>query len=144
MMFHLPQESEILRRDYLGITNGLDATRVILHWVDGSGEKDNYDNYINEEKRQEEVRALFMPSQQRADRAADVRSGGDFDEKTGDATLVFAPSVQLDDRKGLWFEVVGFGEYTPEAKQPLDAHEHAPLFPNGQKFGRAISVGVKR
>lgn len=140
----LPHEIEVIRRDFCDLIRGPDGQDVILHWVDQEGAVDEYGDAAAETDMTETVRAhVAQVANHNVSVRAVARERG-IDVQTGDTVFLFLPDVDLSDRPGLWIEVEGLGEFTPEAKPALDAHAHSVLAPSGQKMVQEIYCRVRR
>ncbi|MBE7466758.1 MAG: hypothetical protein HS116_25085 [Planctomycetes bacterium] len=138
MNFLQPHEMDLIRRDFQDLLAGLDATPVTLHWVTGSGPKDAYGRYAEEQAHTLDVRAVVNPPDQRA-----VEKQAALDLKTGDTIFLFPSDVNLD-LEGLWFEVPSLGDFVPDAHTPVAAHTQPVLLASGERFAQEVRARPKR
>lgn len=140
-----PHEINAIRQDMKRLIDGPDGADVILHWLTSSGTPDVYGRPTTETEVTAGVRAHVQPVTNHNVSVRAVQRQLVTDLQTGDVVFLFHDSLDLSNKNGLWVEVPGMGDFTPEAKPvPTAAHAHAVLFPSGQKFIQEIYARVKR
>lgn len=143
MKFILPAERLQIQRDLKEMVNGEQGCNITIHWTEEEGAKDEYGRSATQTEVTEIVRGAVFPASQRADRAKDVERRPMVDHQIGDVSICFTPEVQLKGRKGIWFEVVGVGNYVPDAKGLLAISQASPFYISGETFIREISCKVR-
>lgn len=143
MKFILPAERLQIQRDLKEMVRGEQGCNITIHWTEEEGAKDEYGRSATQTEASETVRGVVFPAAQRADRARDVERRAIIDQQMSDVSICFTPEVKLKGRKGIWFEVIGIGNYVPDAKGLLAINQASPFFISGETFIREISCKVR-
>lgn len=144
-MLLTPDVLNAMAGDFDRLINGPDGADVILHWTQGSGAQDVYGRQVSEIEVTAAQRAHVSPVTNHNVSVRAVQRQRVADLQTGDVVFLFPASLDMSPMTGLWIEVPGMGNFTPEAKPTVnEAHAHAVLFPSGNKFVQEIYARVKR
>ena len=138
-----PTEINVMRSDLQALVDGPDGTDAVLHWSEGSGAQDSYGEHDVQVEQSENIRVHIVPITNILQFVRGVNKAGVADMQTGDHILYLKPDVDLN-RAGIWFEVPGIGNFTPESRQPVASHVQGVLYPNGNKLIQEVYCRLKR
>jgi len=142
--FLQPHELRQIQIDHGALIDGPDGCNTTMHWTEVTGMPDEYDNYPTEVEMAEVVRCHASPVSNHNVSVRAVQHQRTNDQQTGDLVILLKPDVDLSNKRKLWFEFSGLGNFTPEAKPPIAAWSHDVLHPSGQRFVQEIYCRPKR
>ena len=130
--FLQPGEVSLIRRDVAQLLAGPDAVAVVMHWTQNVAAPDGvYGDDPTGTPQTVNTRAVVMTVKNtdvRVPRNSDIKPHSFADVLIGDIILMMPKSPSVEGKNGLWFEITGYGEFSPIAQPPAVMGQYTAFF----------------